>query len=327
MMLQDILFIISTVFFVIAGISIVTAVAVFFLRNVPDVYADLTGKKRAAAVAEIAAQRPGRDRRKGVARVEPTSGGLDSGSLHQVPHVESVSSDPEPAPASAAPEPIVSKPVGPSDDSATVVLPDDDQSTTILGAEEEEETAILTEEMATEVEFEQEGTDAMGSVGASSSSPAEQDAAPEPASDDSATTILPSDDSATTILPSDDSTPTADAVELADAMGSVGASSSSPAEQGEATESPEPTIDDATPLEPETEAELDGTEEVLPEHSAVQEPEIPVAFQPRRSYETVTVDDSTTIILPTEGAPAAPEGFVIVRKIVLRDSENIITAG
>lgn len=196
MTLQEILFIVSIVFFVLAVVCIGLAVAIFFVRNIPDVRADLSGKKRADAVAQIAAQRPGRDRRKGVARVEPTSGNLDSGRLrepspldnhlNQVPHVNSVVTTPEPASApavSASPvnlgaqapasaersEARSSLPAASSSDSAaTTVLPDDDSATTIL---------------------------------------------PD---DDSSTTILEDDASATTILPSDGSAVVAPEAQVAE---------------------------------------------------------------------------------------------------------------
>lgn len=249
MTLQEILFIVSVVFFVLAAICIILAVVVFFTRNIPDVQADLSGKKRAAGVAEMAAKRPGRDRRKGVARVEPTSGRLSEPSpldnpLNQVPHVESVVSTPTPAPVVSQPQPVVSEPVRTfqpqpqpqpaamaeqaSDDSVTTILPDDDQSTTILpAAAPAGETPV-----------------------ASAPVEAPAKAAAEPVSDDAATTILPSDDAATSILPPDDAATT-----------------------------------------------------------------------------ILSDEQATTAAQPSAVTPVTPEGFEIVRKIVLRESENVITVG
>lgn len=289
MTLQEILFIVAVVFFALAAISIITAVVVFFVRNIPDVQADLSGKKRAVGVAEMAAQRPGRDRRKGVARVEPTSGTLDSGRLsgqlhdsspldnplNQVPHVESVVSQAASAPVVSQPsqsfQPQPSYQVSPvaekeSDDSETTILPDDDQSTTILPTEEERAAAAAPEP----------------EISAPEEEPAAAPAAAT-APDALASTTAP-DVSAATTVP----------------VETVGAASCRPAPEPAASDGHAPIADDSATT-------------ILPTEDA--------------AATILPGDDSATTILPTEAAPATPEGFVIVRKIVLRESESVITAG
>lgn len=160
MALQDILFTASIVCFVLAAIFIVVAVVVFFVRNIPDVRADLSGKKRAEAVAQMDDSRA-RERRRGSSRrsgaasgagagtgtsgqvpsgirvVEParqqssgavagSGAGASSGGASQRKHVK-------PTPVKAAPSVNANATtILPDDDHATTILPDDTESTTIL---------------------------------------------------------------------------------------------------------------------------------------------------------------------------------------------------
>lgn len=165
---QEILFIVAVVFFALAALSAIAATVIFFVFNIPDVRADLTGRKRAEAVANIMSARSGRDRRKGVARVEPTSGTLAdnaSGQLAsaavtpaeqptgatgpQVASQQQATSQQSATPQQQAAQQVQSSSKSQwqhaesapakdsedvtSDSSSTTVLHDDDSQTTIIG--------------------------------------------------------------------------------------------------------------------------------------------------------------------------------------------------
>ena len=79
MTLQEILSIVSYVLFSAGGLLVLIAVLVFFTKNVPDVHADLTGKKRQKSVEKLEKERPGRKRRARSLRAEGASGKLGEG--------------------------------------------------------------------------------------------------------------------------------------------------------------------------------------------------------------------------------------------------------
>lgn len=160
MPLQQILFYISTVLFVLAGLSAAGAVFVFFAKHVMDVRADLSGKKRQQAIDTADVKRQARDRRRSAVRRDAHTGGLTGelagdAAAAQAPvqepaatwHVAQQPAADAPAGAQEAPvrqasavAAVAQGAVGASLESAegapTVILPDDDSSTAILAVED-----------------------------------------------------------------------------------------------------------------------------------------------------------------------------------------------
>ena len=161
MTLQEILFFVAIGFFVLAAIFIAIAAVTFFVNNVPDVRDDLSGKKRQTEVAKIANQRPGRDRRKGAARNEPTSGNLmaQPGAAQQIAdqQAQAAAAPPprhvsQPAVAAAQPQPRYERvEAGQPDDGPTTVLADDDSETSILPDDASSTTVLEDDSSATAV--------------------------------------------------------------------------------------------------------------------------------------------------------------------------------
>lgn len=133
----------AAVFFILAAAFIGFAVFLFFTRNIPDIHADLSGKKRAAAVAEFESDTQSKRRRRGVgarnrantASREPA--GAPPVKKGAIPHAEkdvgggiSHSSERSVAQQGDSKEPETVQ--WQDDSSKTRILPDDTSETRIL---------------------------------------------------------------------------------------------------------------------------------------------------------------------------------------------------
>lgn len=161
---EQILFIAALVLGGVGVICLGTAIYMYFAYNIPDIRDDLSGKKRAEAIANM--DEPGTGvlrRNRANARAERaqqklaaerTTGSIDPLAppevVQQSPDVTTAMSMPAPAPRPARPSrPVPQAPV--ADDIATTVLVGDETQTTVLGASEEQTTVLGAAEEQTTV--------------------------------------------------------------------------------------------------------------------------------------------------------------------------------
>ena len=161
---EQILFIAALVLGGVGVICLGTAIYMYFAYNIPDIRDDLSGKKRAEAIANM--DEPGTGvlrRNRANARAERaqqklaaerTTGSIDPLAppevVQQSPDVTTAMSMPAPAPRPSRPSrPVPQAPV--ADDIATTVLAGDETQTTVLGASEEQTTVLGASEEQTTV--------------------------------------------------------------------------------------------------------------------------------------------------------------------------------
>ena len=161
---EQILFIAALVLGGVGVICLGTAIYMYFAYNIPDIRDDLSGKKRAEAIANM--DEPGTGvlrRNRANARAERaqqklaaerTTGSIDPLAppevVQQSPDVTTAMSMPAPAQRPARPSrPVPQAPV--ADDIATTVLAGDETQTTVLGASEEQTTVLGASEEQTTV--------------------------------------------------------------------------------------------------------------------------------------------------------------------------------
>jgi len=161
---EQILFIAALVLGGVGVICLGTAIYMYFAYNIPDIRDDLSGKKRAEAIANM--DEPGTGvlrRNRANARAERaqqklaaerTTGSIDPLAppevVQQSPDVTTAMSMPAPAQRPARPSrPVPQAPV--ADDIATTVLAGDETQTTVLGASEEQTTVLGETEPETSI--------------------------------------------------------------------------------------------------------------------------------------------------------------------------------